>query len=152
LWFSQQAEIVFKQEKAMAEQDGGKVRIDKWLWFARFFKTRSLASKACQGGHIVLNSNTVSKPSVAVGPGDRLQFFQGPHIRIVEIVAVGTRRGPAPEAQTLYEDQSPPRIKKQDADADIRTAAVAIRETGSGRPTKAERRALDRLRGDNTQD
>ncbi len=136
----------------MSDQEGGKIRIDKWLWYARFFKTRSLASKACQGGHIVLNAATVSKASVAVGPGDRIQFFQGPHIRIVEIVAVGTRRGPAPEAQALYEDHSPPRIKKADANADIRTADVAVRETGSGRPTKAERRALDRLRGDGSPD
>lgn len=127
-------------------EDGGKVRIDKWLWYARFYKTRSLASKACQAGHIVVNGQTVSKASVNVGAGDKLQFFQGPHLRIVVILAPGTRRGPAPEAQTLYEDHSPPRVKKQDVVQDVRTAPVGEREAGSGRPTKAERRALDRLR------
>ena len=87
----------------MAEQ-AEKLRIDKWLWHARFYKTRSLASKACQSGHIVLNGQSVSKASVTIVVGDRLQFFQGPHLRVVEIMALGQRRGPAPEAQTLYAD------------------------------------------------
>ncbi|MDP2696483.1 RNA-binding S4 domain-containing protein [Thalassospira sp.] len=128
--------------------DNGKVRIDKWLWFARFFKTRSLASKACQAGKIVLNGDAVSKPSVAIKPGDRVQFFQGTHLRIVEILESGTRRGPAPEAQTLYCDHSPPRVTRQETASDIRTAPTAQREAGSGRPTKADRRAIDRLRPD----
>lgn len=123
-----------------------KLRIDKWLWHARFYKTRSLASKACQSGHIVLNGQSVSKASVAVSTGDRLQFFQGPHLRIVEVVALGTRRGPAAEAQGLYTDHSPPRLPRKEVASDIRTAPVAERDAGSGRPTKAERRAIDRLR------
>lgn len=130
------------------KEQSEKLRIDKWLWHARFYKTRSLASKACQAGHIVLNGQSVSKASVNVVAGDRLQFFQGTHLRVVEVVAMGERRGPAPEAQTLYVDHSPPRIPKKEVAADIRTAPVAERESGSGRPTKAERRAIDRLRGD----
>lgn len=130
------------------DQTGGKVRIDKWLWYARFYKTRSLASKACQSGHIVLNGQSVSKASVTVVAGDRLQFFQGPHLRVIEVVAPGERRGPAPEAQLLYVDHSPPRVAKKEVASDIRTAPIAKREAGSGRPTKAERRATDRLRGD----
>ena len=110
-----------------------KLRVDKWLWHARFYKTRSLASKACQAGHIVLNGQSVSKASATVSAGDHLQFFQG---------------GPAPEAQALYTDHSPPRVAKKEVASDIRTAPVGAREAGSGRPTKAERRALDRLRGD----
>lgn len=132
------------------KEQSEKLRIDKWLWHARFYKTRSLASKACQAGHIVLNGQSVSKASVNVVAGDRLQFFQGTHLRVVEVVAMGERRGPAPEAQTLYVDHSPPRIPKKEVAADIRTAPVAERESGSGRPTKAERRAIDRLRGDGT--
>ncbi|WP_033067028.1 RNA-binding S4 domain-containing protein [Thalassospira australica] len=130
------------------KEQAEKLRIDKWLWHARFYKTRSLASKACQAGHIVLNGQSVSKASVTVVAGDRLQFFQGTHLRVVEVVALGERRGPAPEAQTLYVDHSPPRIPKQDVAADIRTAPIAKREAGAGRPTKAERRAIDRLRGE----
>ncbi|OSQ32544.1 RNA-binding S4 domain-containing protein [Thalassospira sp. MCCC 1A03138] len=130
------------------DQTGNKVRIDKWLWYARFYKTRSLASKACQSGHIVLNGQSVSKASVTVVVGDRLQFFQGPHLRVIEVVAPGERRGPAPEAQQLYIDHSPPRVAKKEVASDIRTAPIAEREAGSGRPTKAERRATDRLRGD----
>ena len=75
------------------DQTGNKVRIDKWLWYARFYKTRSLASKACQSGHIVLNGQSVSKASVTVVVGDRLQFFQGQHLRVIEVVAPGERRG-----------------------------------------------------------
>ena len=130
------------------KEQAEKLRIDKWLWHARFYKTRSLASKASQAGHIVLNGQSVSKASVTVVAGDRLQFFQGTHLRVVEVVALGERRGPAPEAQTLYVDHSPPRIPKQEVAADIRTAPIAKREAGAGRPTKAERRAIDRLRGE----
>ncbi|MBX2833053.1 MAG: RNA-binding S4 domain-containing protein [Rhodospirillales bacterium] len=123
-----------------------KLRVDKWLWHARFYKTRSLASKACQARHIVLNGQSVSKASVMIVVGDRLQFFQGPHLRVVEVVGLGDRRGPAPEAQALYVDHSPPRMPKKETASDIRTAPIAERDAGAGRPTKAERRAIDRLR------
>ncbi len=132
----------------VVSEQSEKLRVDKWLWHARFYKTRSLASKACQSGHIVLNGQSVSKASATVVAGDRLQFFQGPHLRVVEVIALGERRGPAPEAQGLYVDHSPPRLPKKEVASDIRTAPVAEREAGAGRPTKAERRALDRLRGD----
>ena len=130
------------------KEQAEKLRIDKWLWHARFYKTRSLASKACQARHIVLNGQSVSKSSVAVVPGDRLQFFQGTHLRVVEVVGLGERRGPAPEAQALYIDHSPPRMPKKEVASDIRTAPIAERDAGAGRPTKAERRATDRLRGE----
>ncbi|WP_193217565.1 RNA-binding S4 domain-containing protein [Roseobacter sp. TSBP12] len=84
------------------------LRLDKWLWYARFFKTRSLAAKIVTGGHVRVNSNKVSKAATTVGAGDVLTFAQGNHIRVVKLVACGTRRGPAPEAQALYEDLSPP--------------------------------------------
>ena len=88
-----------------------KFRLDKWLWHARFFKTRTLAAKGVLGGHVRVNANKVSKPSTAVVAGTVLTFPQGNQIRVIKIVELGTRRGPASEAQTLYEDLSPPEEK-----------------------------------------
>ncbi|WP_417316821.1 RNA-binding S4 domain-containing protein [Emcibacter sp.] len=121
-------------------QTGATRRIDLWLWHARFFKTRSLASKVCRAGKVRLNGQIIRKASVTVGLEDVLTFPQGDHVRIARILDFAERRGPAAEAQKLYEDLSPPRLKKE------RTSPVAVREAGSGRPTKVERRALDRLR------
>ncbi|MCE8546783.1 RNA-binding S4 domain-containing protein [Ruegeria pomeroyi] len=81
-----------------------RLRIDKWLWHARFFKTRVLAAEAAGSGRIRVNGNRVSKPAHAVGPGDVLTFGQGRQVRVIRVEALGTRRGPAPEAQTLYTD------------------------------------------------
>lgn len=83
------------------------LRADKWLWHARFFKTRSLAAKVIAGGHLRVNSAKVHKPAQAVGPGDVLTFPQGSRVRVIRVVAIGERRGPAPEAQALYEDLTP---------------------------------------------
>lgn len=83
------------------------LRLDKWLWQARFVKSRSLAAKLIEGGMRV-NSLRIAKPSYAVGAGDVLTFALGARVRVVRIVDLGTRRGPAPEAQALYEDLSPP--------------------------------------------
>ncbi|WP_171174501.1 RNA-binding S4 domain-containing protein [Ruegeria sp. HKCCD8929] len=110
-----------------------KLRIDKWLWHARFFKTRSLAAKQVSGGHVRVNSNRVLKPAQTVGPGDVLTFAQGRQVRVVRINALGERRGPAPEAQTLYTDLT----EKQDA------PPPNPKYEGKGRPSKRERRALD---------
>jgi ribosome-associated heat shock protein Hsp15 len=83
-----------------------RIRIDKWLWHARFAKSRSIAAALVTGGHVRLNGTPCGKPAHAVGPGDVLTFPQGPRIRVVRILAPGLRRGPAPEAQGLYEDMS----------------------------------------------
>jgi ribosome-associated heat shock protein Hsp15 len=112
-------------------------RLDKWLWFARFCKSRTLASKLCAAGKVRIAGEIVHKAHYLVRPGDVLTFPQGPHIRVVRVLQIGTRRGPATEARTLYEDLSPP-MSAPPVDA--------RREPGSGRPTKAERRAVDRLR------
>jgi ribosome-associated heat shock protein Hsp15 len=112
-------------------------RLDKWLWFARFCKSRTLASKLCAAGKVRIAGEIVHKAHYLVRPGDVLTFPQGPHIRVVRILGIGTRRGPASEARTLYEDLSPP-LPSLPADGQ--------RQPGAGRPTKAERRALDRLR------
>ncbi len=112
------------------------IRLDKWLWYARFFKTRTLSGKVVTAGHVRLNATKVSKARAAVGAGDTLTFAQGEHIRVIRILAIGARRGPAPEAQALYEDLSPPEPK-------IRTP---LPQRG-GRPTKQDRRAMLRLKG-----
>ena len=113
-------------------------RIDKWLWHARFFKTRGLSAKLVTGGHMRVNGQRISKASHAVSPGDVLTFAKDHHIRLIRVLAIGQRRGPAPEAQALYEDLDPPQPRER-TDPAPRTG---------GRPTKQDRRALDRLRGD----
>lgn len=110
-----------------------KIRVDKWLWHARFFKTRSLAAKQVGAGHLRLNGSKITKTAQSVTSGDVLSFPQGQQLRVVEVVAIGTRRGPAPEAQTLYLDKTP----KQDI------LPANPRFEGKGRPDKKSRRALD---------
>lgn len=84
-----------------------RIRIDKWLWQARFFKTRSLAAGVVSSGHLRINGDKTAKPGRAVGAGDVLTFRQGARVRVVRILACGTRRGPAAEAQGLYDDLAP---------------------------------------------
>lgn len=115
------------------------LRLDKWLWQARFFKTRGLAAKIVSGGKVRVNSEPVSKPARAVGPGDVLTFSQGDRVRVVEIAELGTRRGPATEAQGLYKDLSPdPPDRSETAQNLVRTGP---------RPTKKDRRTLDAAKG-----
>lgn len=114
----------------------GKLRLDKWLWQARFFKTRSLAAKQVSAGHVRLNGSKTLKPAQNVTAGDVLTFAQGSQIRVVRVLAMGTRRGPAPEAQALYQDLTE---KQEDVPANPRFE-------GKGRPDKKQRRALDLTR------
>lgn len=136
---------------ADAAPDGIGPRIDKWLWHARFFKTRTLASKLCNGGRLRVNGAPLAKAHYRVRRGDVLTFPQGGGIRVVEVRGFGVRRGPATEARTLYDDLAPPAPRAASAepvpDAAPARSAAAQREAGAGRPTKAERRAIDRLRG-----
>jgi len=88
----------------------GRVRLDIWLWRARFFKTRSLAADACRSGRFRVAGLVVTKPHHLVTPSMVLTFPLGRHIRVIRIVALGTRRGPAAEARGLYEDLEPPTV------------------------------------------
>lgn len=106
-------------------------RVDKWLWQARFFKTRSLSAAQVSGGHVRLNGRKIMKPAQAVGPGDVLTFAQGRRIRVVRITALARRRGPASEARALYEDLSP---------ASEPMPANPGAERRGGRPSGKERR------------
>lgn len=119
--------------------NGESLRIDKWLWYARFFKSRSLAAKVCATGKVRIDGTPVAKSHHKLKADDVLTFPQGQHIRVIKVLALGTRRGPAPEARLLYEDLKPPEKAN-------RLPRDAARAQGSGRPTKRERRALERLR------
>lgn len=121
-------------------------RLDKWLWCARFFKSRGLANKLLGAGRLRLSGKVVSKAHQLVRPGDVLTFPQGPHIRVVKVLFLAERRGPAPEAQLLYEDLSPIEAKpKEDSEKPVE-AAPPRRDPGAGRPTKRDRRLIDHLR------
>ncbi len=115
-------------------------RIDRWLWCARFFKSRTLAQKLCNNRKVRLNSKIVAKASVSVRSGDVLTFPQGRQIRVIRVTELAARRGPAVEAQGLYDDLTPANPR-----ADIVASKPPLRAPGSGRPTKRDRRAIDRL-------
>lgn len=85
-----------------------KLRLDKWLWQARFFKSRTLAAELVESGHVRVNGTPVSRPAREVGPGDVLTFPQGRNIRLIRITGTGVRRGPASEAMTLFIDLDAP--------------------------------------------
>ncbi len=120
------------------------VRIDRWLWFARFFKTRALATKLVSSGHVRVNSAKISKPAFKVGPGDTLTFPKEKQIRVVRIIDAASRRGPAPEAQALYEDLTP----KEEPQAFGNKSVSHAKNDIKGRPTKKNRRKLMASRRD----
>jgi len=130
-------------EAAPSKQPPEKLRIDKWLWQARFFKTRGLAAALAGSGRLRINSEHVAKPAQTVRPGDVLTFPQGERIRVIRIEALGLRRGPAPEAQALYADLAEAAPKPT---IEVKSERAAKREAGAGRPTKKERREIDALR------
>lgn len=113
-----------------------KLRIDKWLWHARFFKTRTLAAKIVSGGHVRVNGSKIAKPSYSISPDDVLTFPQAKDVRVVRVQAMGERRGPAPEAQQLYFDMT--EVKEK--------VPRAPKFEGKGRPGKRDRRNLDLMK------
>lgn len=121
-------------------------RLDKWLWCARFFKSRGLANRMLGAGRLRLSGKVVTKAHQLVRPGDVLTFPQGPHIRVVKVLFLAERRGPAPEAQMLYEDLSPLEKAGTRPAASPAAPAPVRRDPGSGRPTKRDRRVLDQFR------
>ena len=115
------------------------MRLDKWLWHARFFKSRSGASTYTAAGNVRVNGTRQTRSSARIRAGDTLTFALHGHVRVIEIIALSARRGPAVEARTLYHDHEPPGNKPQ-TPSEIKPAQ---RAPGSGRPTKRERRAQD---------
>ena len=122
------------------------LRLDKWFWYARFIKSRSLATKLCNSGKVRVNGNLIKKAHQSVTPGDVLTFSVGPNIRVIKIIKLGNRRGPAKEAQALYEDLQPIDQIAKKIDSTL-APEPAKREPGSGRPTKVQRRAIERFMG-----
>lgn len=119
------------------------LRLDKWLWHARFFKSRTLAAKRITEGVMRVNRQRIRKANYTVRAGDVLTFPLGPRVRVIRVDVLGVRRGPATEARTLYTDLDPPPERRAD---DMAPRPPAARERGAGRPTKRDRRDLDRLR------
>jgi ribosome-associated heat shock protein Hsp15 len=120
------------------------LRLDKWLWYARFARTRTTAAKLITEARFRVNGQATEKSHHGIRPGDVLTFPLGPHVRVIKVLALAERRGPAPEARLLYEDLDPPRPAAAAASA----PSDAARAAGAGRPTKRERRAIDRLQGE----
>lgn len=116
------------------------VRVDAWTWAVRLFKTRSQATAACRAGHVRVNDER-AKPAQTVRVGDRVEVRGGQRLRSVEVTRLLIKRVGAPEAQAAYVDHSPPPPPRELA------SPFGVRERGAGRPTKKERRQLDRLRG-----
>lgn len=115
-------------------------RLDKWLWYARIVKSRTLAQKLIESGAVRVDGAKTSSPSRQISAGMVLTLTVHDRLRILKVIDPGTRRGPAAEAQTLYEDMSPELPKK-----DPLFPGAATRAPGAGRPTKKERRDIDRL-------
>jgi ribosome-associated heat shock protein Hsp15 len=139
------------------ELERGAQRLDKWLWFARVTKSRTLAAGAVSDGKIKVNRIKAEKPSQLVKVGDVVTSRVHKNIRVLRIAALGERRGPASEAAGLYEDLTPPGPRDTSPGAQrlggAAEAASAVdqpwgsRMPGSGRPTKRERRLTDQLKG-----
>jgi len=120
-----------------------KIRIDKWLWAARFYKTRSLASEAIKGGKVSVNRHR-AKPSREVELGDTLVLRQGFDEKTVIVQALSDKRGPATVAQQLYQETAGS-IQKREKEKELRKLAAVQRPHGEGRPTKRSRRQIHRF-------
>lgn len=123
---------------------GSRQRIDKWLFFARMAKSRSLAQVYVQNGSVRVNGGRVSQPSYGIKAGDRIELSLERRDMILVVRSLGERRGPFEEAKLLYEDLTPP----PDETKRLTLFEQALRAPGSGRPTKRDRRAIDRLTSD----
>ncbi len=121
------------------------VRVDRWLWAARFAKSRSLASEAVKGGRVQVNGSRV-KPSRELRPGDRVEIVAGPERRTVVVRAVAERRGPASQAALLYEETPESLAGRERQAAEARLARAPGADFGA-RPTKRDRRLIDVARG-----
>ena len=122
------------------EEAGNSVRLDKWLWYARFYKTRGLALEAIKAGKIKLGGNRV-KPSKTVRPGEVYTLRMEPYLWTVTVRAVGSRRGPAAEAALLYEETAQSREDREALATQIKLNNQWVPQT-HGRPTKRDRRQI----------
>lgn len=121
------------------------MRIDRWLWIARLYKTRTQAGEAVDGGKVQLNGQRV-KPARTVRVGDRVRVRKGPYEYQLEVLALSERRGPAAEAARLYRESEESRSAREELTLRLKNDPWA-RVTTTGRPTKKERRDLEKFRG-----
>jgi ribosome-associated heat shock protein Hsp15 len=124
--------------------ESDRVRIDKWLWAARFFKTRSLATEAIAGGKVEVNGEH-AKPAKAIKPGDQVRLRLGPYEHILIVRALAERRGSAAIAQGLYEETAESKQAREKLSAQLKMAPAAFVFEEKGRPTKKDRRDLSRF-------
>ena len=117
-----------------------RIRADSWLWAVRLYKTRSAAARACTAGHVRINDSR-AKPATPLHIGDEIRALTPSGERTVVVRSAPTRRVSAAEAVAYFEDRTPPPV------AVVERPAAVTRERGAGRPTKRDRRALERLRG-----
>ncbi|HWH51582.1 MAG TPA: S4 domain-containing protein [Gemmatimonadaceae bacterium] len=120
------------------------VRLDKWLWAARFFKTRSLATDAVAGGKVEVNGER-AKPAKAINPGDEIRVRLAPYEHVLIVRELAERRGPAAAAQALYEETTASREARERLAAQLKIAPPAFVFEDKGRPTKKDRRDLARF-------
>lgn len=120
------------------------VRLDKWLWAARFFKTRASATQAINAGRVEVN-DVPAKPSKLLALGDRLRVRKPPFAYLVRVLVLSERRGPPKQAALLYEEDPEGKAARERLAQQLRTAPTPSYE-GKGRPTKRDRRELERLR------
>lgn len=121
--------------------DDLRVRLDKWLWAARFYKTRALAAEEVARGRVSVNDQA-AKPARELRPGDRLALRQGPVERVVEVLALSSVRGPAPVAQALYRETADSVAARERAAQARRQGVEPAATIEQGRPTKRDRRQL----------
>lgn len=133
-----------KQGERETVTEHATVRVDKWLFAARFFKSRALAVEAITGGKVEVNGDSV-KPARELKPGDRVWLRLGPYEHTVVVRVVSERRGPASVAATLYEETADSRAAREKHAWMLKHAAPKV-DAGTGRPTKRDRRDLDKLR------
>jgi ribosome-associated heat shock protein Hsp15 len=129
----------------MTDQDDGRVRLDKWLWAARFFKTRALAAAAVEGGKVQVNGDR-PKRARPLQVGDEIRVRLGPYEHAITVRALSARRGPASEAAGLYEEAAASRAAREALAIQLKSLHAAF-GPDKGRPTKKDRREIQRLKG-----
>jgi ribosome-associated heat shock protein Hsp15 len=128
------------------DEDDGRVRLDKWLWAARFFKTRALAAEAIAGGKVQVNGDRV-KRAKPLQTGDEIRIRQGPYEHLVVVRELSDRRGPATQAARLYEERPESAAAREAMALQLKSVHSMFASDVKGRPTKRDRRELERLKG-----